>query len=279
VLRSILREAQQFVPTATGQTWILSYHLVGGGTGLAIDIPRDAFVGHLDLLAEHAEVVALRQLVRELRGVGTRAADGSSVRHGRPRVVLTFDDAFLNFYEKVLPLLIERSLPATLYVPPGFVNGEGNHPLYDPRFLGVRPMTWAQLGEASAAGIELGSHTYRHTNLVRLSDKELADELEKAQTEIDGRLGVRPSSVCYPEAFVTRRVVRAAARFYETGVTAGGKCVAPPAKQDLMRLPRLPVMADTTAPALGAVLCQGIVLEEWAIDRVRRLRGRVVQRA
>jgi peptidoglycan/xylan/chitin deacetylase (PgdA/CDA1 family) len=278
VLRSILRGAQPLVPVSPGRTWILSYHLVGAKTGLAIDIPRGVFAAHLDLLTQHAEIVPLRRLVDELRRSEGCSVHGDEAPGRRTRVVLTFDDAFLNFYETVLPLLVERSLPVTLYVPPGFIDGDGNHPLYDPRFSDVRPMSWAQLGEASAVGVEIASHTYRHTNLVRLSLRDVAREFENALTEIEDRLGLRPSSVCYPESFVNRRVVKAAARFYESGVTAGGRCVAEPGKQDLMRLPRLPMVAGMEAETLGSILGQGVVLEEWAADRVRRLRARVVAR-
>jgi peptidoglycan/xylan/chitin deacetylase (PgdA/CDA1 family) len=278
LLRSILRRAQRLVPASPGLTWILSYHLVNAETGLAIDLPRETFQEHFDLLAQRTEVVALRDVVREFRGGATDRDAAVGVPGTRPRVVLTFDDAFLNFYETVMPQLAERSLPATLFVPPGFINGDGNHPLYERRFEHLGPMSWDQLAEVSAEGVEIGSHTYRHTNLVSLSDEQLVGELSRAQTEIEDRLGVRASCVCYPEGFVTQRVARIAGRFHETGVTGGGTPIGPSSKQDLMRLPRLPMLAAMGADVLEGVLHQRMALEEWVADRARRVRGRAVKR-
>lgn len=294
------KRVQRLVPQTAGHTWVFGYHLVGGGTGLPIDTPRDDFIAQLDLLQEEAEIIPLRELVRDLRrggGAGgmRTTGDGSEVWPAgpaesggpgwevgagrRPRVVLTFDDAFQNFYEVVLPILAARGLPATLYVPPGFINGDGNNPLYIERFAHMGPMTWEQLAHAVLAGIEIGSHTYRHTNLVRLPITEVAAEMGKAQDEIERVLDVRPTSVCYPEGFFNDQVVRAASRFYESGMTGGGMAIRPGRRVDLLRLPRLPVLARDTVEDLAAKLHQGVCLEEWASSRIRVLRGLRTARA
>lgn len=291
--------AQRAVPRSTGHTWILGYHLVEGGTALPIDTPRSEFIAQLDMLKDVAEVIALRELVRDLRrgggasgggasgdggggasgGSAGPSGPGGSVSGRRPRVVLTFDDAFLNFYEVVLPLLAERSLPATLYVPPGFINGDGNNPLYVERFAHMRPMTWEQLAHALAAGIEIGSHTYRHTNLVRLPAPEVVAEMDRAQQEIERALDVRPTSVCYPEGFFNDEVVWAASRFYESGIIGGGVAINPGKRVDLLRLPRLPVLARDTVEELATVLRQGISLEQCASVPIRVFRGLRTERA
>ena len=273
-----LKRVQPLVPRAAGgRTWILAYHLVEGGTGLLIDTRREDFISHLDMLRRETDVVSLRDFVGELRRGRGPANIGSERR--RPRVVLTFDDAFRNFYDTVMPLLVERSLPATLYVPPGFINGDGNHPLYAGRFAGIEPMTWDQLREALSAGVEIGSHTYRHTNLARLSTPSIVEEMVTAREEIERRLGVRPRSVCYPEGFFSKEVLRVAAGFYETGMTGGGLAIDPGRQRDLLRLPRLPILAGTTADELFGQLEQDICLDEWISARIRRLRGLAIRRA
>jgi len=251
-------------------TWVLGYHLVQGGTSLSIDVPRARFRDQLRLLSENAEIVPLSELTRQLRD-GTAAVS-------QTQVVLTFDDAFLNFYEAVLPLLVENHLPATLFVPPGFINGDGNHPLYHPRFSHLRSMTWEQVRECAKAGVEIGSHTYRHTNLARLTAAELTQELAGSRQDIEEHSGVRPACVCYPEGFVNRSVVRAAAQFYECGVVGGGRAIRAARREEMLCLPRLPVRADMTSEDLARVLGQSVYLEEWAADKVRRLRGRMAKR-
>jgi len=290
VIGRVLRHGQSLVPKSPCHTWILGYHLVEGHTGLAIDLPQNRFVEHLRVLSERTTVISLRDLIRDLRARSAlrnglpSAGEDPTKTAGRPRVVLTFDDAFLNFYEVILPLLTERALPASVFVPPGFVNGDGNHPLYRTRFRDVRAMSWDQLRETADAGIEIGSHTYRHTNLTRISAPDLLNELKRSQDEIERRLGVRPVCVCYPEGFVSAAVVKTAARFYEAGVVSGGRpvrLVGPlrsPGVDDLMRLPRLPVLTGMSSHDLAGLLEQSVALKEWAAGGVRRLRARMVTR-
>jgi hypothetical protein len=311
VLREALNGLQGLIPRTPGPTWIVCYHLMDAGTGHFFDIPRRSFIEQLDMYQSQTQVVTLQQVVRELRkgpensetttpamsvglqgdtAVDTRPASaapdgavtpntsGGDIGQSRPRVVLTFDDACRNFYEVALPLLAERSFPATLYAPPGFVNGDGNHPFYEPRFSHLKAMSWSELREAAAYGIEIGSHTYRHTNLNRLNAKELIDEFHRARSQIEDHLGVTPRSVCYPEGFVVRRVVRAAARFHESGVLGGGRPLdmsKPATGEYLLQLPRLPVRAHVTAEQLAGFLSQPICLEECVSDNLRRLRGRL----
>jgi len=272
VIRGAVRRAQPLVRKSRGRTWILGYHLVDGKTGLTIDLDREQFVNQLDGFIDRAEVMGLSALVEELRS-GAFAVQGD-----RPRVVLTFDDAFLNFRQVVFPLLASRGLPATLFVPAGFINGEsGCHPFSDVRFQDTPPMTWAHLQEVQAAGVEIGSHAYSPRNLTGLRSAALTDELAKSQTEITARLGVRPTFVCYPRSCVSADVARAASRFYTAGVTGGGRPVSAADGRDLLRLPRLPVRSYMSAEILMGVLEQSVHLEEWVADRTRRLRSQVAR--
>lgn len=278
MMRDLLRRLQPLAGRSPGRAWLLGYHLVEGGTDLAIDVPLKHFRDQLGLLGERAEFISLRELLAELRRDSPEQMGGRrhpSETPGRPRVVLTFDDAFLNFYDVVLPLLIERSLPATLYVPSGFINGEGRHPFSHPSSRDMPPMSWAQLREAAAAGVEIGSHTHHHTNLVRLSARELDDELRRSQMEIAERLGLRPTSLSYPGGVVSTRVARTAGLFYASGVTGGGRPVGPPSRLDLLRLPRLPVRRDISPAVFVRLVEQTVCLEEWAADKLRQVRARV----
>jgi peptidoglycan/xylan/chitin deacetylase (PgdA/CDA1 family) len=272
-LRRAFRRAQEIIPYASRPTWILGYHLVEGGSGLVIDISRQRFLAQLDAIEDQGEVVGLEVVLRELR-IGVRRG-----KQDRPRVVLTFDDAFLNFSQVVLPILVERALPATLYVPPGFVNGDGNHPLRIPTFERFRPMSWAQVREAAAAGIDIGSHTYNHRNLIRLPSAAIADEMRSSKFEIQRKTGVEVLSVCYPKGLVTSRVAGVAARFYPAGVTGGGRPLGSAAGSDLLLLPRLPIRRDLSPEALARDLRQRVNLEEWVADRARRVRGRFARRS
>lgn len=77
-------------------------------------------------------------------------------RHGR-EVLLTFDDARLNFHESVLPALRATRSHATLFAPTLWMDGAQLPG-------GERFMSWSQLKECAESGlVDVASHAHRHT--------------------------------------------------------------------------------------------------------------------
>jgi hypothetical protein len=76
------------------------------------------------------------------------------------------------------------------------------------RFLGVAvpdqtrgdflPLTWDQIGEMSANGIDFGSHSCTHPILSRLTQEQLRHEVVASKTEIEARLDKAVELFCYP---------------------------------------------------------------------------------
>jgi peptidoglycan/xylan/chitin deacetylase (PgdA/CDA1 family) len=255
--RRLLRAAQRLVPGGRDGLRILCYHLVGGGTRSPVDVPAHLFVAQLGDVRSRFDVAPLRDAVARLeRGEPSRA------------VALTFDDAYGNFYEQVWPLLWERRLPATLFVPVGFVLGESPAPMRGTSGLG--PCTWSQLREMVAAGLDVGSHSWTHADLRRLDDQGLQRELHDSRLELEQRLGVPVPSFCYPRALWSPRVEAKVGASYDLAVVGGG-LVSRPGRRSSLRLQRVSVRADAGA-SLGDALQGAVCLEEWLADRVRRWR-------
>lgn len=140
--------------------------------------------------------------------------------------VVTFDDAFASVREHALPILQRLGIPATLYVPTGWVGdaprratwrdmepwdnaADGGH---------VELMTWDEISDLADAGWEIGSHTVTHPHLTRLDDAALEDELRRSRNELQDRIGQECASIAYPYGDVDDRVVAAAQRAgYRTG--------------------------------------------------------------
>jgi len=57
---------------------------------------------------------------------------------------------------------------------------------------------WAELEEMQSQGIEIGGHTYSHPSLGHMNDTEVARELRLTSEHLEGNLGERPRSFCYP---------------------------------------------------------------------------------
>lgn len=87
------------------QLRVLAYHGVSN--------PR-SFQRQLDEVLPKYSVIAGTDVVSAARGEAELPSDA---------LWITFDDGLLSVTEHALPLLIERSIPATLFVSPGFVDG------------------------------------------------------------------------------------------------------------------------------------------------------------
>lgn len=259
--RRLVRAAQRLLPAAPagrGVT-VLAYHLVGAGTGGAVDLDLAVFRRHVEELAAGAAVVPLRSL---------GAPGDAAAPDARPRVALTFDDAYANFFARAWPLLAERRLPATLFVPVGFV--EGTHPAPIRGTEGLPPAGWDEIAEAAAGGLlEVGCHSWSHPDLRRLDDAALDRELAGSRQRLEERLGVRVDSFCSPRALWDRRVERRVAAEYARAVVGGGRRWRPP--QSPWRIQRVSLRRDGPA-SLAPILAAPLWLEEWAADRARRLR-------
>jgi peptidoglycan/xylan/chitin deacetylase (PgdA/CDA1 family) len=153
---------------------ILGYHRVGPGQ-TEIEMPTSIFTRQLNLLASLGEVRSIDEALR----------DGGAV-------VLTFDDGTRDFYETVLPLLVECKLPALLYLATGVTE--------DPASIGLGPgLTWSMLDDAVATGlVTVGSHTHRHTNLSRASAAEAESEMRRSKELIEDHLGTACRHFAYP---------------------------------------------------------------------------------
>lgn len=261
--RRLARTVQGLLPAAGDLrgTRVFAYHLVGGGTDSPVDLPRRTFRRQMSELREIAEVVPLADAVRDPEG---GAGD-------RPRVALTFDDAYASFHDTVWPVLRELDLPATLFVPVGFVEGTSPAPIAaNPK---LSPCSWAQLAEMSreegAGSIHIGSHTWSHPDLTTLEAPRIREELTVSRQRLEGRLGRRVTAFCYPRARWNRRVETLVAEVYELAVVGGGRCLR--RRTPRLRVPRIPIRRDMPV-SLAGLLRHQVWLEEWIADRIRRLR-------
>ncbi len=241
---------------------MLAYHLAGAETGAAVDLPAEAFREQLDELAASGRVISLAAAVELLER--RQAAQDQ-------KIVLTFDDAFRNFYEIAWPLLAERGLPAELYVPVGFIDGTAPAPLTGAEQLPA--MTWDQIREVSTAGlVAVGSHTMSHPDLRTLAAADCRSELESSRERLEDEIGRSVPSFCYPKGLWSASVRDLVAERFESAVAAGGRRNRP-GEFDRFSISRLPLRSDMPR-SLSPILEKGIWLEEWAASGLRRLRHR-----
>jgi peptidoglycan/xylan/chitin deacetylase (PgdA/CDA1 family) len=204
--RSISRFTRR---SLNGQRLILAYHgVIPDGAQEAgertLFITQRDFRAHLDMLAEFADVAALDVIDEE--------------GDGRPRVAITLDDAYRGAVCEGVHELVQRSLPATIFVAPARLNdhvfwwdalardgcldpgvrhyalqelsGDDERvrnwaaslklPLSDSLPSYARAATVAELKQAvRSPGITVGAHTWSHVNLSTLNVTDVIAEVSR----------------------------------------------------------------------------------------------------
>ena len=170
---------------------VLIYHRVGARTDSPIDLPVRDFERQLDLVADR--VLDLSPAVSMLDGSTLDGAESTPA--GAPRVVLTFDDGTADWPDVVMPVLVERHLPAVFYVSTDFVEHGRSFP------DGGRPVSWGGLADMASTGLAtIASHTHTHRVLAAVSAAEAADEADRSKGLIEERLGHHCRHFAYPRA-------------------------------------------------------------------------------
>jgi len=137
----------------------------------------------------------------------------------RPRVSVTFDDAFANLRRNALPTLHELGIPAVIFAvsenagrPPEW-NIAPEHPeASEPTLTPEEPCAIAN-GE-----IEIASHTATHARLTDLDDEALEREVKRSKETLEEQLGRAVRSLAFPHG-------AAGSRELEACRAAGYECV------------------------------------------------------
>jgi peptidoglycan/xylan/chitin deacetylase (PgdA/CDA1 family) len=111
------------------------------------------------------------------------------------RAVVSFDDAMRNNFTIALPLLQELGLPATVYVPTGWLGGRS--PWIGPGGDGAI-MTAEEAGQLARAGWELGAHTMTHADLSKLDYEGCLREIEGSCQALREITGEPIQTLAYP---------------------------------------------------------------------------------
>ncbi len=165
---------------------VLVYHQFAEKSTNKMTVSREAFEAQMQLLQDKGfRVITLEQLV-----------DFVDFRGQLPEksVVITIDDGWRSTYDIAFPILKKHGYPATLFVYTQLISGSG------------KTLSWDQVREMSAQGLDVQCHTVSHRNLALPQGQENADqyfttiarEIAESTRTIEQKLGKRPTIMAYP---------------------------------------------------------------------------------
>ncbi|MCD9143497.1 polysaccharide deacetylase family protein [Streptomyces albireticuli] len=182
---------------------ILMYHSVAHSPARAtygLSVSPEAFAAQMRLLAERRFTPLTAQRLAKAWRTGSGLPE-------KP-VLITFDDGYEGVHRHALPTLVEHGFAATLFASTGWVRGA-----HESGGALDLMLSWDQVRELAAAGVEIGGHSHSHPQLDQLTDAQLWFEVARCREILAEELGEPPVSFAYPYGYSDRRVrdtVRAA---------------------------------------------------------------------
>lgn len=178
---------------------VLTFHSVDHLSG-PLSYPPAALEALLSALAQaDIPVLSLDELLEDKQS------------HG---VSITFDDGLSSVFATAMPILRAHNAPAHVFAITGWVGRDNRWPGQPAGAPALKLMEWTELEEVQKAGCLIEAHTATHPDLRTLSNSQIADEFDEANSVIEGRLGRRPRYLAYPYGYHDARVRAIAARAY-----------------------------------------------------------------
>jgi peptidoglycan/xylan/chitin deacetylase (PgdA/CDA1 family) len=167
---------------------ILTYHSVSDGIS-PLKISPALFAEQMKWIKTNTNVVSLQQLVSSMIR-----------RHVLPEktVVLTFDDAYLDFYSEAAPVLRQLLLPATIFLPTGFCGGTNSWAGQPASTTKEYLLNWQQVEDLVKQGFCIGAHTKTHPILTDVPPDQVDQEVAESKTQIQEHTGQSVDFFAYP---------------------------------------------------------------------------------
>jgi len=156
---------------------VLYYHSVEKG-----QIER--FAHQLDIISKNAQIIPTDK--------------SSPLEKGKCYVAITFDDGFVDVIENALPELSKRGIPATIFVPTGYLGREADwfrkNRKKSKKVMDAEQMRYITKNEL----ISIGSHCISHSSLLSMTEDEAKDEIIRSKQQLEEILGKSVISLSYP---------------------------------------------------------------------------------
>ena len=241
-----------------GSAAVLAYHALSDLSQDSVlkeyGIGAETFAGQLDMLAARGhQFIGLDQLLTALEG-----------RMPLPEkaILVTFDDAYADLLPSAVDILSQRRVPAVVFAVSGQLGGTN---AWD-RHLGAKTLQLLDregLETLVEAGIEIGSHSVTHSQLTKISTRQVDAELRDSADQLEAAGLPRPRVFAYPHgAWNGTAAAAAAAVGYGAAFTVDQGRIEPGSNR--YALPRIEVLASDSHRSLRLKLATA----GWP-DRVR----------
>lgn len=158
---------------------ILTYHRVNNDIiDAEITVKPENFMKQMSYLALKYNVVSLEQLIFKTN-IQKQQGD---------LVAITFDDGYADNFHFAFPVLMEKRIPATIFLISSMIGR-----------IDKGMLTQFQINKMQEQEISFGSHTCSHNILTDISLELVKDEIQRSKEEIELLIGKKVEYFAYPK--------------------------------------------------------------------------------
>lgn len=146
---------------------------------------------HTDMSTDMSDFI---KHIKEIKKLGYNIVRTFSGRPGEVRIA--FDDGFRGIYENK-SFFIDNNVPATIFVPTSLIGKD--HYLNE-----------SEIKELESKGFNIQSHGVSHSDMSKMSDVVLKEDLLHSKVILGNILGKEIEEVCFPMGYFSDKVIRVA---------------------------------------------------------------------
>lgn len=247
---------------------VLTYHRFG-------NIPRDPFCMSLGNFQSQIAYLANKKIAISLTEFEDILYYGLPIRPGA--VLVTIDDGCCSTFERALPILRDYEVPAVAFVTPSLIRdiSSGDLSIFRGHSVVEDYMSWRELEQLVGARVSIGSHSWTHHSLGRMSPSQVEEEVNCSRDILEQRLGIPIKAFAYPYGTradfnnTTRRILKEAG--YRFAFTSQHGSIRK--GDDPLCLPRIKVESGEGLWLFKLLLRGGLDAWSWVDDILWKLQA------
>ena len=176
-------------PARKPRVRVLTYHRFRTSRHDPFSVDIGQFERQMCWLAEQRLAISLADLDEFLAG-------RREIRDGA--VLVTIDDGYREIWSSALPILRRYSIPAVAFVSSADMTTEGPAGDRSSNQDCDARLTPSELSALPAGSVEVGSHSWQHRSLGRMTAEEAGRQIRKSKTDLEALLGRPVTAFAYP---------------------------------------------------------------------------------
>lgn len=189
---------------------ILTYHSIDS-SGSVLSVSPTDFAKHMQSLERNGFTgIRLDRLLDAFEGGGALPP--------KP-VVITFDDAYVNFFEHALRPMHDAGFSATVFAIAGLIGKANSWEGQASSIPRLPLLDWSALREIVSMGFEIGSHGFTHVRLDRVPADRLHYEIVSSRHALEDGIGEPVATFAYPFGAQHAKSVAIASEHYRGACT------------------------------------------------------------